>query len=111
MREASQHRAARPMTTDAYPVEITPEDFMLLGAALVSAACGMTSLGHESPAGLTQYVDPDVMPTWHARFVLDMVAHSQDVAPSDRKNDALDRIYGFVWQSGAMHAAAVAASI
>lgn len=97
------YRAARPMTTDAYPTHITPDDLMLIGAALVQSACGMNALGHESPAGLADYVDPTVMPTWHSRFVLDMVAYSQGLAQDQRKNDALNRIHGFTWQTGMMH--------
>ena len=101
-------RPPRPLTTDAYPTEITEDDLLMIGAALVQSACSMASLGHESPAGLSDYVNPDDMPTWHARFVLDMVAHSQGIGQDKRKNDALDRIHGFVWQTGAMHRTAVA---
>lgn len=99
----SKRRLARPMTTDAYPSEVTEDDIMLIGAALVQAACGMAMLGHESPAGLTSYVDPEDMPSWHGKFVLDMVAQSQGISSDKVKNDALDRIYGFVWQTGSMH--------
>lgn len=103
-------RGPRPLTTDAYPTQITPEDLTLIGAALVGAACGMNTLGHESPAGLADYVDPTAMETWHGRFVLDMVAYSQGSAQDQRKNDALDRIHGFAWQSGMMHRMADAAA-
>ena len=96
-------RGSRPLTTDDYPAQITPDDLMLIGSALVSAACSMNALGHESPAGLADYVDPDAMTSWHARFVLDMVAETQGIAQDDRKNDALDRIHGFMWQTGMMH--------
>lgn len=96
-------RPPRPLATDAYPTQITEDDLLMIGAALVQSACSMASLGHESPAGLSDYVNPDDMPTWHARFVLDMVAHSQGIGSDARKNGALDRIHGFVWQTGAMH--------
>ena len=96
-------RPPRPLATDAYPTQITEDDLLMIGAALVQSACSMASLGHESPAGLSDYVNPDDMPTWHARFVLDMVAHSQGIGSDARKNGALDRIHGFVWQAGAMH--------
>ena len=99
-------RGPRPMTTDAYPTEITPEDLMLIGSSLVMAACGMNALGHESPAGLADYVNPDDMDTWHSRFVLDMVAHTQGMVQDERKNAALDRVSGFVWQTGMMDRAA-----
>ena len=102
------HRPPRTLTTDAYPIEITEDDLLMIGAALVQSACSMASLGHESPAGLSDYVNPDDMPTWHARFVLDMVAHSQGIGQDERKNEALDRIHGFVWQTGAMHRTAEA---
>lgn len=101
-------RDPRPMTTDAYPTEITPEDLMLIGHSLVMAACGMNALGHESPAGLADYVDPTAIEAWHGRFVLDMVAYSQGMVQDQRKNDALDRIHGFAWQTGMMHHAAEA---
>lgn len=107
---STPRRGTRPMTTDAYPTRITPEDLMLIGAALVTSACGMNVLGHESPAGLVDYVNPDDMETWHARFVLDMVANSQGMVQDERKNAALDRIHGFVWQSGMMHRMADAAA-
>ena len=103
-------RPPRSLTTDAYPTEITEDDLLMIGAALVQSACSMAALGHESPAGLSDYVDPGEMPSWHARFVLDMVAHSQSIGQDKMKNDALDRIYGFVWQSGAMHRTAAAIS-
>lgn len=103
-------RDPRPMTTDAYPTEITPEDLMLIGSSLVMAACGMNALGHESPAGLADYVDPTAIEAWHGRFVLDMVAYSQGMVQDQRKNDALDRIHGFAWQTGMMHRAAEAAA-
>jgi hypothetical protein len=98
------------MTTDAYPTEITPEDLMLIGHSLVMAACGMNALGHESPAGLADYVDPTAIEAWHGRFVLDMVAYSQGMVQDQRKNDALDRIHGFAWQTGMMHHAAEASA-
>lgn len=97
------HRGPRPLTTDAYPEHITAEDFALIGAALVGAACGMNALGHTSPVGLVEYVSPDALPTWHGRFVLDMVAYSQGFVQDELKNDALDRISGFMWQTGMMH--------
>ena len=94
------------MVTDAYPSRITPEDLLSIGAALVYAACSMNALGHESPAGLADYVNPDDMDTWHSRFVLDMVALTQGMAQDERKNAALDRVSGFVWQTGMMDRAA-----
>ena len=97
-------RPIRPLTTDAYPDHITPGDLAMLGSALLSAACAMNALGHDSPTGLADYVDPTALgDTWHARFVLDMVAYAAAVSPDKRKHDALDRIHGFVWQSGMMH--------
>lgn len=110
MRGPSIPRGPRPFTTDAYPTEISPDDLVMIGAALVQAACAMASAGHESPAGLVDYVDPDSLPSWHAHFVLDMVAHSQGITQDARKNDALDRIHGFVWQTGQMHRTAEAIS-
>lgn len=111
MRGPSTHRDARPTTTAAYPERVTYDDLAEIGAALLNAAAGMAVLGHESPAGLASYVNPGDMPSWHARFVLDMVAFSQGVARDEEKERALDRLYGFAWQSGAVtHVSDAAAS-
>ena len=93
----------RPMTTDDYPSELTTEDLARIGEALLNAAATMASLGHESPSGLVDYVNRDAMPSWHAQFVLDMVAYSHGLVQDEMKNEALDRIHGLVWQTGWMH--------
>lgn len=77
MRGPSESRPARPFTTDAYPERVTDEDARLIGLALLGAAANMASMGHEGPAGLASYVNPAGLPSWHARFVLDMVAGAQ----------------------------------
>lgn len=95
-----KRRVTRPMTTDAYPTEVSVEDLTRIGEVLLNAAAGMAVLGHESPAGMADYVERDDLPSWHAQFVLDMVALSQGIGQDERKNEALDRIYGFAWQTG-----------
>lgn len=102
MRGPSTPRGVRPFTTDAYPEHVTPKDALIIGQTLLGALAAMHSLGHESPAGMRDYINPDDMPSWHGRFVLDMVAGAQGF-PSDAKNEALDRLHGFAWQSGLMH--------
>lgn len=96
-------RNIRPVSTSDYPTEVTTDDLARIGEALLNAAATMAALGHESPRGLVEYVNRDDMPSWHAQFVLDMVAHSQGPIQDELKNDALDRIYGLVWQTGRMH--------
>lgn len=110
MQGPSTPRGYRPMTTDAYPDGVTPADFERIGRALVGAACTMVILGHEGPGGMADYVNPDDMPGWQERFVLDMVALTHGIGRSDRKEAALDRVHGFVWQSGQMDEAAEAMS-
>lgn len=108
MRGPSTPRPARPMTTTAYPEVVTYDDLAQIGAALLTAGAAMTTMGHESPEGLSCYVSREDMPTWHAQFVLDMVAISQSVTHDEMKEAALDRISGLAWQSGA---AALAAEV
>lgn len=104
-------RPARPLTTDAYPDHVTSDDLALIGSALLAAACAMNAAGHDGLAGLADYVDPTALgDTWHARLVLDMVAYGAAFTPDKRKNDALDRVHGFLWQSGMMHLIADAAT-
>lgn len=95
-------RDPHPFTTDAYPCEVTAEDLAAIGEALLGAIAGMFAMGHASTAGLADYVAIEEL-DWRARLVMDAVALSHDCEWSDRKRAAMDRMSGFVWQSGWMH--------
>ena len=95
-------RDPHPFTTDAYPREVTTEDLAAIGEALLGAIAGMFAMGHASTASLADYVATENL-DWRAQLVMDAVALSHDHEWSDRKRAAMDRMSGFVWQSGWMH--------